>query len=202
MPLWLSPDPLILASRSKVRQRLLAAAGIPIDVSPADLDERELEALSPSQQPATVATFLASEKALSVELSNPGRLVLGADQLLALDGRRFSKPGDRASARVQLLALSGRTHTLYSAIAFVQNASVLFEHVSMARMTMRALSDRFLEHYLDVVGDAATESVGAYQLEGIGIQLFERVEGEYFTVLGLPLMEVLDFLRQQGYLLP
>jgi len=202
MPLWLSPDPLILASRSNVRQKLLAAAGIPIDVSPADLDERELEALSPSQQSAAVATFLASKKALSVELSNPGRLVLGADQLLALDGKRFSKPGDRASARAQLLALSGRTHTLYSAIAFVQNASVLFEHVSSARMTMRALSDRFLDHYLDVVGEAATESVGAYQLEGIGIQLFERVEGEYFTVLGLPLMEVLDFLRQQGCLLP
>lgn len=202
MPLWLSSDPLVLASRSKVRQKLLAAAGIPIDVSPADLDERELEALSPSQQSAAVATFLASEKALSVELNNPGRLVLGADQLLALDGKRFSKPGDRATARAQLLALSGRTHTLYSAIAFVQNASVLFEHVSTARMTMRLLSDRFLECYLDVVGEAATESVGAYQLEGIGIQLFERVEGEYFTVLGLPLMEVLDFLRQQGYLLP
>jgi septum formation protein len=202
MPLWLSPDPLVLASRSKVRQKLLAAAGIPIDVCPADLDERELEAHSPSQQSDAVATFLATEKALSVELSNPGRLVLGADQLLALDGKRFSKPGDRASARAQLLELSGRTHTLYSAIAFVENATVRFEHVSTARMTMRSLSDRFLEHYLDVVGNAATESVGAYQLEGLGIQLFERVEGEYFTVLGLPLMEVLGFLRQRGYLLP
>ena len=106
MPLWLSPEPLVLASRSKVRQTLLAAAGIPIDVRPADLDERELEAQSPSQQPGAVATFLAREKALSVELSNPGRLVLGADQLLALDGKRFSKPGDRASARAQLLELS------------------------------------------------------------------------------------------------
>src|ERR1700683_4073682 len=202
MPLWLSPDPLILASRSNVRQKLLAAAGIPIDVSPADLDERELEALSPSQQSAAVATFLASKKALSVELSNPGRLVLGADQLLALDGKRFSKPGDRAHARAQLLGLSGRTHTLYSAFAFVQNATVLFEHVSTARMTMRTLSDRFLEQYFDVVGSAATESVGAYQLEGLGVQLFERVDGEYFTVLGLPLMEVLDFLRQHGSLLP
>jgi septum formation protein len=202
MPLWLSPDPLVLASRSKVRQKLLAAAGIPIDVCPVDLDERELEAHSPSQQSGAVATFLASEKALSVELSNPGRLVLGADQLLALDGKRFSKPGDRASARAQLLDLSGRTHTLYSAIAFVENATVKFEHVSTARMTMRSLSDRFLEHYLDVVGNAATESVGAYQLEGLGIHLFERVEGEYFTVLGLPLIEALDFLRQRGYLLP
>jgi septum formation protein len=201
MPLWLSPDPLILASRSKVRQKLLAAAGIPIEVCPADLDERQLEALSPSQQSGAVATFLASEKALSVEVSSPGRLVLGADQLLALDGKRFSKPGDRATARAQLLELSGRTHTLYSAITFVQNASVQFEHVSTARMTMRSLSDRFVEHYLDVVGNAATESVGAYQLEGLGVQLFERVDGEYFTVLGLPLMPALDFLRQRGYLL-
>jgi septum formation protein len=202
MPLWLSPDPLILASRSKARQKLLAAAGIPVNVFPADLDERKVEALSPSQEPGAVATFLASRKALSVELSNPGRLVLGADQLLALDGKRFSKPVDRAAARAQLLELSGRTHTLYSAIAFVQNASVLFEHVSTARMTMRALSDRFLERYLDAAGAAATESVGAYQLEGVGVQLFERVDGEYFTVLGLPLMQVLEFLRQQGYLLP
>jgi len=202
MPLWLSPDPLILASRSKARQKLLGGAGIPIEVCPADLDERELEGLSPSQQPAAVATFLASEKALSVEVSNPGRLVLGADQLLALDGKRFSKPRDRATARAQLLELSGRTHTLYSAIAFVRNASVQFEHVSTARLTMRSLSERFIEDYLDVVGNAATESVGAYQLEGLGIQLFERVDGEYFTILGLPLMQVLDFLRQHGYLLP
>jgi septum formation protein len=201
MPLWLSPDPLVLASRSKVRQKLLAAAGIPIDVRPADLDERELEARSPSLQSAGVATFLAREKALSVELSNPGRLVLGADQMLSLNGKRFSKPGDRASARAQLRELSGQTHTLYSAIAFVQNAGVLFEYVSTVRMTMRSLSDRFLEHYLDVVGDAATESVGAYQLEGLGIQLFEHVDGEYFGVLGLPLTQVLDFLRQRGFLL-
>jgi septum formation protein len=202
MPLWLSSDPLVLASRSKVRQELLIAAGLSIEVCPADLDEREVELAAPSQQPAAVATFLAREKALAVELSNPGRLVLAADQLLALDGKRFSKPGNRAQARAQLLALSGRTHTLYSAVAFVQNATVLFEHVSTARMTMRTLSDRFLEHYLDAVGSAATESVGAYQLEGLGVQLFERVDGEYFTVLGLPLMEALNFLRQHGFLLP
>ena len=201
MPLWLSPDPLVLTSRSKVRQKLLVAAGIPIEVCPADIDEREVELAAPSQRPAAVATFLSREKALSVELSNPGRLVLGADQLLALDGKRFSKPGDRAHARAQLLALSGRTHTLHSAVAFVRNATVVFEHVSTARMTMRTLSDRFLEHYLDVAGSAATESVGAYQLEGLGIQLFERVDGDYFAVLGLPLMEVLDFLRRDGCLL-
>lgn len=202
MPLWLSSDPLVLASRSKVRQKLLVAAGIPVEVCPADLDEREVESAAPSQEPAAVAGFLARGKALSVELSNPGRLVLGADQLLALDGKRFSKPSDRTQARAQLLALSGRTHTLYSAVAFVQNATVQFEHVSTAQMIMRTLSDRFLEHYLDAVGSAATEGVGAYQLEGLGVQLFERVDGEYFTVLGLPLLEVLDFLRRHGFLLP
>jgi septum formation protein len=202
MPLWLSPDRLVLASRSKVRQRLLTAAGIPIDVCAADLDEREVEALAPSRQSAAIATYLAREKASAVEVNNPGRLVLGADQLLSIDGERFSKPADRASARAQLHALSGRTHTLYSAIAFVQDATVLFDHVSTARLTMRSLSDRFLDHYLDVVGSAATESVGAYQLEGLGVQLFERVEGDYFTVLGLPLMELLEFLRRHGYLLP
>jgi len=201
MPLWLSPDPLVLASRSKIRQKLLVAAGVPVDVCPADIDEREVELGAPSQQPSAVAIFLSRQKALSVELSHPRRLVLGADQLLALDGKRFSKPGDRAHARAQLLALSGRTHTLYSAIAFVQNATVLFEHVSTARMTMRTLTERFLERYLDVAGDTATESVGAYQLEGPGVQLFERVEGDYFTVLGLPLMEVSRFLRQQGFML-
>jgi septum formation protein len=201
MPLWLSPDPLVLASRSTVREKLLVAAGIPVEVCPANIDERKAELSAPSQQSAAIATFLSREKALSVELSNPGRLVLGADQLLALDGKRFSKPRDRAHARAQLLALSGRTHRLYSAVALVQNATVVFEHVSTARMTMRSFSDRFLEHYLDVVGSAATESVGAYQLEGPGIQLFEHVDGEYFTILGLPLMEVLGFLRQDGFLL-
>ena len=128
--------------------------------------------------------------------------MLGADQTLALGGERFAKPADRAAARAQLRALRGRTHELHSAIAFVQNGKVLFEHVGVARLTMRAFSDRFLEHYLDAVGSAATASVGAYQIEGLGIQLFERVEGDYFTVLGLPLLAALDFLRQRGCLAP
>ncbi len=131
---------------------------------------------------------------------NPGRLTLGADQTLALDTERFAKPADRAAARAQLRALRGRTHELHSAIAFVQDATVLFEHVGVARLTMRVFSDRFLELYLDAVGSAATASVGAYQIEGLGIQLFERVDGDYFTVLGLPLMEALAFLRRRGCL--
>jgi septum formation protein len=104
------------------------------------------------------------------------------------------------AARTQLRALGGRTHELHSAIVFAQDATVLFEHVSTARLTMRALSDRFIEHYLDGVGDAASASVGAYQLEGLGIQLFERIDGDYFTILGLPLLAALDFLRRRGCL--
>jgi septum formation protein len=144
---------------------------------------------------------LARAKALSVERRKPGRLVLGADQMLSLDGARFAKPESAASARAQLRRFSGRTHELHSAIAFVHNGTVLFEQVSVARLTMRAFSDRFLDLYVEAAGGAVTESVGGYQLEGLGIQLFERVEGDYFTVLGLPLLSVLDFLRRHGSLL-
>lgn len=202
MPLWLSAEPLVLASRSSVRRALLSAAGVPIDVQAADVDERKLESGAGTLSPPGIAALLAREKASSVERNRPGRLVLGADQMLALDGKRFSKPSDRVAAGAQLRALSGRTHELHSAIAFVQYARVLFEHVATARLTMRVLSDRFLDRYLDAVGSAATESVGAYQIEGLGIQLFERLEGDYFTILGLPLMEVLGFLRRSGCLLP
>ena len=132
----------------------------------------------------------------------PGRLVLGADQTLALGAKRFSKPVDRAAARSQLATLWGRTHELHSAIAFVQDATVLFEHVETARLTMRAFSDSFLDLYLETAGTAATASVGAYQIEGLGIQLFERIDGDYFTILGLPLLQALEFLRQRGCLAP
>jgi septum formation protein len=200
MPLWLAAVPLVLASRSAVRRTLLEAAGVPVQICPADIDERGVEAGAPLQAPVAIATLLAREKASVIAARNRGRLVLGADQTLSLDGRRFTKPADRAAARAQLRALSGRTHELYSAIAFVQDGVVLFEHVGVARLTMRAVSDRFLGDYLDAAGDAATASVGAYQLEGFGIQLFERLDGDYFTVLGLPLLTALDFLRRHGCL--
>jgi septum formation protein len=200
MPLWLAAAPLVLASRSAVRRMLLEAAGIAIEVCPADVDERGLEAGAPLQAPVAIAAMLAREKALVVDRTKPGRLILGADQTLSLDGERFTKPVDRAAARAQLRALSGRTHDLYSAVAFVQDAAVLFDYVGVARLTMRAFSDRFLDAYLDAVGDAATVSVGAYQIEGLGVQLFERIDGDYFTVLGLPLTKALEFLRRQGCL--
>ena len=137
---------------------------------------------------------------MAVARSKPGRLVLGADQTLALGARQFAKPADRAAAREQLRALSGRVHELHSAVAFVQDSTVLYEHAAMARLTMRPLSDRLLERYLDTAAGAATASVGAYQIEGVGIQLFERLDGDYFTILGLPLLAVLDFLRRHGCL--
>jgi len=202
MALWLASDPLVLASRSAARRMLLAAAGVPIELYPAGLDERALEAGVASPAPAEIATFLGREKALVVAASHPGRLVLGADQTLALGSERFAKPADRAAACAQLRALCGRTHELHSAIAFVQDATVLFEHVDTARLTMRSFSDGFLELYFDTVGDAATASVGAYQLEGPGVQLFERIDGDYFTILGLPLLAALDFLRRRRFLAP
>jgi septum formation protein len=200
MPLWLAATPLVLASRSAVRRTLLEAAGVPVEICPADIDERGVEAGAPLQAPVAIAALLAREKAALIAERNRGRLVLGADQTLSLDGRRFTKPADQAAARAQLRKLSGRTHELYSAIAFVRDGTVLFEYVGVARLTMRAVSERFLDDYLDAVGEAATASVGAYQLEGFGIQLFERLDGDYFTVLGLPLLTALDFLRRHGCL--
>jgi septum formation protein len=200
MSLWLVADPLVLASRSAARRAMIVAAGVPVEVHPADLDERRLESDVGSAGPGTVAAFLAREKALVVARANPGRLVVGADQTLALGARRFAKPADRAAAGEQLRALAGRTHELHSAVAFVQDTTMLFEHVGVARLTMRPLSDRLIDLYLDAAGDAATASVGAYQIEGLGVQLFERVDGDYFTILGLPLLAALDFLRQRGCL--
>jgi septum formation protein len=202
MALWLASDPLVLASRSAVRRTLLEAAGVPVEVRPADIDERSLETVMPSETPAAVAALLARQKALAVAALHPARLVLGADQVLTLDAELFSKPADRAAARAQLRALSGRTHELHAAIAFVRDATVVCEHVGTARLTMRSFSDRFLDAYIEAAGSAATASVGAYQIEGLGIQLFERVEGDYFTVLGLPLLTALDFLRRHGCLIP
>jgi septum formation protein len=139
---------------------------------------------------------LARAKADVVAASLPGRLVLGADQTLARGAKRFGKPADRAEAADQLRALRGRTHELHSALALVRDKEAVFTCVDTARLTMRDFSDRFLNDYLDMAGDAAMNSVGSYQLEGIGIHLFERVEGDYFTILGLPLLPLLNFMRQ------
>jgi septum formation protein len=130
----------------------------------------------------------------------PGRLVLGADQTLVLDGLSFSKPTDRDTAALQLRAMRGRVHDLVSAVAFVRDGRVVFEHRELARLTMRTFTDEFLDAYLDAMGLAVRTSVGGYQLEGAGIQLFERIEGDHFVILGLPLLAVLSFLRDDGLL--
>jgi len=200
MALWLADASLLLASQSKVRRTLLTAAGVPVETDPADLDERGLEAPVRSQSAGAVAALLAREKAIAVARKHGGRLTLGADQTLALGTERLTKPRNRDGARAQLRALRGRTHELHSAIAFVQHGVVQFEHIGVARLTMRDFSDRFLELYLDAAGDSVAASVGGYQLEGNGLQLFESIDGDYFTILGLPLLEALAFLRRLGCL--
>jgi septum formation protein len=200
MPLWLGGSPLVLASRSESRHAILTAAGIPHEIEPADIDERRIEQQS-AVTAAEVACLLARAKARAVSAQRPDALVLGADQTLAVGTRLFSKPLDRAAARAQLLLLRGHTHELHSGIAIVRDQVVLFEHHEVARLAMRAFSEAFLDAYLDMVGAAAQASVGAYQLEKIGIQLFERIEGDHFVILGLPLLALLQFLRRQGLLM-
>jgi septum formation protein len=200
MPLWLAHEPLVLASKSEIRRAILRDAGVPIEVQAADIDERAIEQCSTGRDAGEIAALLAREKARTVAARSPRRLVLGADQTLALGNRRFSKPSDRASARNQLDALRGRTHELHSAIALAQGSSILWEHRAVARLSMRAFSDQFLEAYLDAAGAVLTASVGGYQLERLGIHLFERIEGDHFVILGLPLMPLLQYFRQAGWL--
>ena len=200
MPLWRATQPLVLASRSAARRTMLEAAGVPVETSLTDLDERAVETVAGPLGPAEVAVLLARAKASAVARHRPGRLVVGADQTLALGDRRFDKPGDRAAARAQLMVLSGKTHHLHSAVAVACGEEALFDAVDTASLTMRGLSDDFLDAYLDAVGASVLESVGAYQLEKLGIHLFERIEGDHFTILGLPLFKLIAFLRQHGSL--
>lgn len=200
MALWLAPQPLVLASRSDVRGKILAAAGLRFEIRPSVVNERAIETQSGTSDAAGVARHLAHAKASAVAANLPGRLVLGADQTLARGAKRFTKPTDRNAASEQLRDLRGRTHELHSALALVRDGSLLFSCVDIARLTMRNFGDHYLENYLDMAGDAALKSVGGYQLEGIGIHLFERVEGDYFTILGLPLMPLLAYLRLNKFI--
>jgi nucleoside triphosphate pyrophosphatase len=198
MTLWLSPQPLVLASKSAVRRALLEAADVPVEIAAADIDERAVEARSPVTDPGEIAALLAREKAMVVAGRMPGRLVLGADQTLALDARRFSKPVDAQAAREQLLMLRGRSHELHSGVAVARDAAVLYQHVGVARLVMRDFSDAFLDRYIVQTGMSVAASVGGYQLERTGIHLFERIDGDHFTILGLPLLPLLDFFRRHG----
>jgi septum formation protein len=200
MSLWQDDQPLVLASRSMSRRAMLEAAGIPIEVCIPDVDERAIEAAAGIRRPIDAAALLAREKASAVARLMPRRIVVGADQTLALEDRRFDKPRDRMSAREQLMALAGKTHYLHSAVAVTQNGHVLFDATDTASLTLRALSGSFLDRYLDAAGRTVLECVGAYQVEKIGIHLFDRIEGDHFTILGLPLLKLLGFLRRNGSL--
>jgi septum formation protein len=196
-------DPLILASGSSTRARILADAGLPTVVDPAAVDEEEIRAAfhAEGRDASACATALAESKAIRVSARHTGALVVGADQILECAGRWFEKPADIEAARAQLMALRGKRHTLVSAAAVVRNGSVLWHTIDHAELTMRGFSDGFLDAYIATAGADLLGSVGAYRLEGLGAQLFERVEGDFFTILGLPLLPLLDFLRGNGALL-
>ena len=190
----------VLASASAARRALLTSAGVDCRFEAAQVDEEELKASFRAEgtSAAETAEALAELKARHVSRRHPGALVIGADQMLDCEGTGFDKPPDLDHAAGHLRALSGRTHSLWSAVCVLRDDQRLWHHVEEARLTMRSLGEEFIRGYLDAVGEAACASVGAYQLEGRGAQLFERIEGDYFTILGLPLLPLLDFLRNHG----
>jgi septum formation protein len=201
--LWRRSRPLVLASKSQVRRELLEAAGIPLELASAAIDERAVEAplLARNAAAEDVAAHLARAKAGAVAREHPDDLVLGADQTLACNGKIFSKPKDRSSAAAQLAMLAGQTHALHSAICLMRGDVCVFETAETAYLTCRPFDTAFIESYLAAAGDGVLASVGAYQLESLGIHLFERIDGDYTTILGLPLLPLLAFLRSEGSLL-
>lgn len=192
--------PLILASTSAARKSLLAQAGLTFASLAAPVDERALEAplIAAGEPSEAIALVLARAKAEAVLALRPGAVVIGADQVLDLGGRRLVKPGDRAGARRQIGELQGRTHRLVSAVVVAEGTGCVWQHVADARLTMRPLSAVSIERYLDEAGEGIFGSVGAYHLEGVGVRLFEAIEGDYFTILGLPLLPLIGWLRARG----
>ncbi|MBT3932230.1 MAG: septum formation protein Maf [Rhodospirillaceae bacterium] len=197
-----SPDapPLILASASRARLAILRGAGLRLEAMPAPIDEEAAkESLRAEGADAeSLAAALAELKAVAVSSRHADALVIGGDQVLELDGTLFDKPPDRPAAREQLLALRGRTHRLVSAAVLARGGARIWHAADSVHLTMRDFSEDFLDAYLDAAGESVCESVGAYRLEGTGVQLFDRIEGDYFTVLGLPLLPLLEVLRTQG----
>jgi septum formation protein len=191
---------IVLASGSQARIAILRNAGIDFTIKPANIDERAIEAplAAAGELPKKIAAALAEEKALATANSEPDALVIGGDQILLADGRRWNKPANLAEARDQLMTLSGRSHELFSAIAVVRAGAVIWRYGDMATMTMRRLTKNAVDSYLAEIGETALSSVGAYQIEGPGIKLFDRIEGDYFTILGLPLLPLLAHLREVG----
>jgi septum formation protein len=198
--LWKLDQPLLLASTSATRLQLLRSASIPVETKSPDVDERAIEASlhDRNMAPDMIALELASAKGAQVSNQMPDRLIVAADQTLALAAEQFHKPDNADQARAQLGKLSGRTHALHSGVVCFRNGERLFAHVESAHLTMRELGPAFLDAYLAAAGDAVTKSVGGYQLEGLGVHLFERVEGDHSTILGLPLLPLLAYLRSAG----
>jgi septum formation protein len=191
---------IVLASASTTRIRLLTAAGVPFEARPTAIDERAVEKplLAEGVGSKAIAEALATAKAEAAGGKMQEGLAIGADQTLDCGGRKFSKPATRGDAARQLAALAGQPHWLHSAIAVRRGGSIVWRHTDSAKLTMRPLSRAAIESYLEEAGAAALTSVGAYQIEGPGIRLFERIEGDYFTILGLPLLPLLAFLRAEG----
>ncbi|TCD15988.1 Maf-like protein [Oricola cellulosilytica] len=191
---------IVLASTSPFRAAILKNAGLEFLTDANEIDERSVEAplLQTGATPEDIASVLAEAKALDVSPRHPGAIVIGADQTLSLNGELLHKPLDMEAARRQVLRLSGKTHELNSAIVLVQNSAPLWRHVSVAHMHVRELTPQFVGRYLAQTGEIALKSVGAYQFEGAGIQLFDRVDGDYFTIVGLPILPLLTKLRALG----
>jgi septum formation protein len=191
---------IVLASGSPHRQKMLRDAGVDFRIIRPEIDERAVESAvaGTGVTPAELALMLAEAKAVNVSEGAPDALVIGADQTLSLDDRVFHKPDDMEAARSQLLSLSGRTHHLHSAFVLARNGQGIKRHGETAGMTMRRLDPAFVGRYLARVGEKVLTSVGAYQVEGEGIQLFDRVEGDHFTIVGLPLLPLLAALRGEG----
>lgn len=189
---------LVLASASPARRQLLDAAGLAFDTAPAEIDEAAVKRQHADDPPADLAARLAAAKARAISDTHADALVIGADQVLAVGDDLLDKPTDRAAARATLERLQGREHVLISAVALATTGQVVWRHAETARLRMRSLGDAEIEAYLDRAGDEVLASVGAYRLEGLGVRLFERVDGDYFTVLGLPLLALLAELRYRG----
>ena len=179
---------------------MLESAGVSFSVEPAAVDEETIKRSFRSLEAATaaVAEALASEKAEVVSRRHPSALVIGSDQMLSCNGRWFDKPPDRAAAKAQLMALRGHRHELTAAVVVVSGSTCLWRHVDCAELVMRPFSEGFVDGYLDRAGAAALQSVGAYQIEGLGVQLFEAIRGDLFTIMGMPLLPLLAFLRSRG----
>ncbi len=193
---------LVLASGSRTRQTMLQAAGVPHTVMPADLDEHAIRetlcADNDGVDPADIAEVLARAKAEHISARERAGLVIGSDQVLSLEGKIFEKPQNVDEARSSLIELRGKTHQLHTAVALAEDGKVVWCVLETAHITMRDYSDDSLQNYLVKAGDIVCESVGAYQLEGLGVQLIEKVEGSHFTILGMPLLPLLGELRKRG----